>query len=88
MYQSTLERVRGTLYNNTPEWLVKLSSLTFGRWILEDRVVQERMGLMLVRKISPRAAITLPITLGALLRGPLRDLSKHLDREIERIPTS
>jgi flavin-dependent dehydrogenase len=88
MYQSTLERVRGTLYNNTPEWLVKLSSLTFGRWILEDRVVQERMGLMLVRKISPRAAITLPITLGALLRGPLRDLSRHLDREIERIPTS
>lgn len=86
MYQSTLERVRGALYSDMPEWLVKLGSMTFARWLLEDTLVQERMGLMLVRKVPPRDAVTLPVTIGALLRGPLRDLSKRLDAEIERIP--
>ncbi len=87
MYQSTLERVRGTLYSDTPEWLIRLGTLTFGRWILEDALVQERMGLMLVRKVAPNDVITLPVTIGALLRGPLRDLSKRLGAEIERIPS-
>jgi flavin-dependent dehydrogenase len=87
MYQSTLERIRSTIYSDVPDWLVKLGSLTFGRWILEDKLIQERMGLMLVRKVAPQSAITLPLTLGALARGPLRDLSKRLSDEIERIPT-
>lgn len=87
MYKSTLERVRSALYSDAPEWLVRLGSLTFGRWILEDRLVQERMGLMLVRKVPPKEVVTLPLTIGALLRGPLRDLSRRLDQEIERIPS-
>ncbi|MDZ4770736.1 MAG: NAD(P)/FAD-dependent oxidoreductase [Chloroflexota bacterium] len=76
MYNATVERSRVSLYARTPEWL-KIPM----RWMLQDPVMQERFGLMLTRQVDlsdTRAAI--PTVLGAIARGPLRDLSRLLDR--------
>jgi flavin-dependent dehydrogenase len=84
MYRSTLTRVRDSLYPTTPEWVTRFSTQTWARWIFEDRLVSEQLGLMLTRQISPREMMSAPIVIGALLRGPLRDLSHFLGRQIER----
>jgi flavin-dependent dehydrogenase len=84
MYRSTLDRVQQSFYSELPDWLFKLGSATFARWLMEDKVVQENLGMMLVRKLSPERAMSLPLALGAMMRGPLRDLSKRLEQEIAR----
>jgi flavin-dependent dehydrogenase len=84
MYQSTLNRVQGSFYSNMPPWLVKVGSQTFVRWLMEDRLVQEQMGMMITRQVKPNQVMGAPTVVGALLRGPLRDLSKRLDEEIAR----
>lgn len=86
MYQSTLQRVRSSLYADIPDWAARLLNTSLLRWLMQDRVVQEQLGMMLVRKVAPDRAMTAPLVAGAILRGPLRDLSKRLGEEIERIP--
>jgi flavin-dependent dehydrogenase len=83
MYQSTLQRVQVSLYDSSPEWLKWAAANSFGRWLFEDRLIREQLGLMLTRQISPREVMSTPMVVGALLRGPLRDLSRFLDRQIE-----
>ncbi len=83
MYQSTLQRVQVSLYDSSPEWLKWAAANSFGRWLFEDRLIREQMGLMLTRQIAPRDAMSMPLVVGALLRGPLRDLSRFLDRQLE-----
>ncbi len=84
MYRSTLARVHDSFYPSNPEWFTRFSTQTWARWIFEDRLVSEQMGLMLTRQIKPREMLSAPIVIGALLRGPLRDLSRFLDKQIER----
>ncbi len=85
MYRSTLERVRTTLYPpELPSWAAALSKRTFTRWLMDDPLFKERLGLMMTRQIHPDFAMTPPIVWGALLRGPLRELSKALEKQIER----
>lgn len=84
MYQSTLQRVQASLYNSSPEWLNRIARGSFGRWLIEDRLVLEQLGLMLTRQIPADEVMSTPIMVGALLRGPLRDLSRFLDRQLER----
>jgi flavin-dependent dehydrogenase len=96
MYRSTLDRVKGNLYGEMimPDWdMLKLPGMDlfiqatmpiWVRWMLEDRVCQEKLGLMLTRQTSPEALLDPNLFFGALMRGPLRDLSKRLDEEIQR----
>ncbi|MBE2269932.1 MAG: NAD(P)/FAD-dependent oxidoreductase [Anaerolinea sp.] len=79
MYGSTLERVRGSLYDKTPAWAV-----TPLRWLAQDTLTMERFGMVLTRQIKPNRVMTPTLVLGALLRGPLRDFSRFLDRESRR----
>jgi hypothetical protein len=85
MYQSTLERVRANLYTEAPEWLTKLGSRTFFRWLFEDNLLQENLGLMLTRRLEPNQVMSAPIVVGAMAKGPLRDFSRFLDKQIERL---
>jgi flavin-dependent dehydrogenase len=75
MYMSTIERSRASLYARTPEWLK-----TPLRWMLQDPLMQEQMGLMLTRQVRASEVQMLPRMLGAVARGPLRDLSRLLER--------
>lgn len=75
MYQATLERSRASVYTRTPAWL-----RTPLRWMLQDPVMQERLSLMLTRQVTARQATALPMVLGAIARGPLRDLSRMLEK--------
>lgn len=84
MYRSTLERVRTSLYSDTPEWVTRLTGRTLTRWLLEDRLCQEELGRMLTRQERADRVMSPPIIIGALLRGPLRDLKARLEREIAR----
>ncbi len=77
MYQSTLDRVRASLYTPTPEW-----GKVIARWLLQDPLVQEKMGLMITRQISADQVTNIPLMVGALARGPLRDLSQFLERRL------
>ncbi|MBK9751874.1 MAG: NAD(P)/FAD-dependent oxidoreductase [Chloroflexi bacterium] len=79
MYSSTLERVRTSLYEPAPAW-----AQTPVRWLLQDPLTMERFGLMLTRQIDADRVMTPTLMLGALLRGPLRDLSRFLDKESKR----
>lgn len=83
MYQSTLQRVQASLYDSSPEWLRWAAANSFGRWLFEDRLIREQMGLMLTRQISPQEMMSMPLVVGALLRGPLRDLSRFLHKQLE-----
>lgn len=83
MYQSTLERVRTSLYSTTPEWFSKIANRTFFRWLIEDPLCQDQMGRVLTRQLPADQMMSPPIVVGAMLRGPLRDLSRFLDRQIQ-----
>jgi len=83
MYQSTLQRVQASLYDSSPEWLRWAAVNSVGRWLFEDRLIREQMGLMLTRQISPQEMMSMPLVVGALLRGPLRDLSRFLHKQLE-----
>jgi flavin-dependent dehydrogenase len=86
MYRSTLERVRASLYSSSPEWLNGTAGRTIARWILQDRVCQEQIGMLLTRQVPADRVMSAPVVLGALLRGPLRDLSDLLDRQLREMP--
>jgi flavin-dependent dehydrogenase len=94
IYQSTLNRIRTSLYNEpdelAPKWAMQMfNNRTLLRWVIEDPLCQEQMAMILTRQIKPKDVVSLPIFAGALLRGPLRDLSKRLDdvdRFLERLP--
>lgn len=79
MYNSTLARARGSFYDQTPAW-----ALTPMRWLLQDPLTMERFGMMLTRQIDADRVMTPTLMIGALLRGPLRDLSRFLDKESKR----
>lgn len=86
MYRATIERVRNTLYPRTPKWFNEFSERTWLRWLLQDPLYQEQIGMMLTRQISPEEMMSPPIIVGALLRGPLRDLSRFLEKQIGEEP--
>ncbi len=79
MYGSTLERVRNSLYEPAPAW-----AATPMRWLLQDPLTMERFGMMLTRQIDANRVMTPTLMIGALLRGPLRDFSRFLDKESKR----
>jgi flavin-dependent dehydrogenase len=86
MYRATIERVRNSLYPRTPKWFNDLSGRTWLRWLFEDPLWQQQLGLMLTRQIAPDEVMSGPIFVGALLRGPLRDLSRFLEKQINDEP--
>ncbi len=66
MYRETLRRVRRDLYTPLPDWFIR----TVGRWLLDDPEIKRRVGLLLVRGLSPDAFTPPPgVALRALLRG-------------------
>jgi flavin-dependent dehydrogenase len=82
MYMSTLERVRTNLYSQLPRWAMELSKRTMMRWMFDSPTIQDRLGKMMTRQIAPEDAISAPIMLGAMLTGPLRELSRALEKRI------
>lgn len=84
MYRATLERVRTNLYTELPPWATKLASRTILRWLIEDPLCQEEVGKMMTRQAAPDQIMSPPILIGAMLRGPLRDLKTRLEKEIAR----
>lgn len=84
MYKSTMDRVRSSVYAQLPKWALDVAKKTWMRWIFEDTLVQQQLGLMMTRQVRAEDAVSPPIFIGALLRGPLRDLSRALAKSIER----
>lgn len=82
MYRATLDRVQNSLYSQMPDWFNRIASRTLFKWLVEDPNTQAQLGQMLVREISPAQMMSPPLLVGALLKGPLRDLSNFLDRQI------
>ncbi len=80
MYLSTLARVRSSLYAQMPKWALNLSKRTLMRWMFQDPTIQEQLGKMMTRQIAPDQTMTTPTVVSALLTGPLRDLSKALEK--------
>jgi 2-polyprenyl-6-methoxyphenol hydroxylase-like FAD-dependent oxidoreductase len=83
MYQATLERVRTSLYTEAPAWFSRAAGRTLFRWLFEDPLCQQQLGLMLTRELAPNEMMSAPVVVGALLKGPLRDLSRFLERRIQ-----
>lgn len=52
------------------------------RWMFDSPTIQDRLGKMMTRQIAPEDAISAPIMLGAMLTGPLRELSRALEKRI------
>ncbi|MBK8026236.1 MAG: NAD(P)/FAD-dependent oxidoreductase [Chloroflexi bacterium] len=75
MYMQTVERSRASLYDRPSPW-----ARTLVRWMLQDPVMQEAVGMMLTRQQVPDQRRDLPLMIGAVMRGPLRELSQLLDR--------
>ncbi|MDX2160217.1 MAG: NAD(P)/FAD-dependent oxidoreductase [bacterium] len=82
-YQATLSRVRDNLYREMPAWMLELSKRTWMRWLFEDTVFQEKLGMMLTRQINANEAVSPAVMVAALVAGPLRELSRALDRQIQ-----
>ena len=78
IYRQTLNNVRSNLYSEAqlPGW-----ALTGLRWVMEDPGTQDLIGKLLTRQIPPEVMqlATPAVALGALMRGPLRDIRKRLN---------
>lgn len=76
MYRAALNNVRQNIYTKTelPGWA--LGGL---RWVMEDPTMKDLMGKMLTRQLPPEliSLATPPVAVGALMRGPLRELRKR-----------
>jgi flavin-dependent dehydrogenase len=75
-YKAALASVRQNIYNpQLPGW-----ALTGVRWVMEDPAMRDLMGKTLTRQLPAEVIelVTPPLMLGAVLRGPLRDLQKRL----------
>lgn len=71
MYQETLRRVKRDLYTAHPDWLLR----TVGHWLLDDAEIKRRIGLLLVRGLSPDEVMpSFAITFRALTRGLWKSL--------------
>ncbi len=87
MYRWLQGRVKQSFYGNPdgpqiPAWAVR----TLGRWVAEDSGVGSLMGRALTRQI-PADMINLlgpPAMLGALARGPVRDLRRAVKERLSR----
>lgn len=79
MYQRTLAQVRDNLYSpaQLPGW-----ALNGVRWVLEDPAMHDLLGKALTRQLPPELVtlMTPPVVVGALVRGPLRDIRKRLEK--------
>jgi flavin-dependent dehydrogenase len=75
-YKLALANVQQSIYNpEVPGW-----ALTGLRWVMEDPGTHDLMGKLLTRQLPAEVItmLTAPTVVGALLRGPLRDLQKRL----------
>jgi flavin-dependent dehydrogenase len=75
-YRAALDSVQQSIYNpEIPGWA--LGGL---RWVIEDPTMQDLFGKLLTRQLPPEVItlMTPPAIVGAILRGPLRDLQKRL----------
>ncbi|MEO8608141.1 MAG: NAD(P)/FAD-dependent oxidoreductase [Chloroflexota bacterium] len=75
-YRAALDSVQQSIYNpEIPGWA--LGGL---RWVIEDPTMQDLFGKLLTRQLPPEVInlLTPPALVGAILRGPLRDLRKRL----------
>jgi flavin-dependent dehydrogenase len=75
-YKAALASVRQNIYNpQLPGW-----ALTGIRWVMEDPAMHDLMGKTLTRQLPAEiiALATPPVMVGAMLRGPWRDLRKRL----------
>ena len=72
MYLRTIERVKAEVYGEPSERAFR----TYLRWIIEDPEYKRRLGLMVVRGISPADWLPRRVVLRALLRGALLDLRR------------
>jgi flavin-dependent dehydrogenase len=75
-YKAALNNVRMNIYNpQLPGW-----ALTGIRWVMEDPTMRDLMGKTLTRQLPAEMIelLTPPLMVGAVLRGPLRDLQKRL----------
>lgn len=85
MYKWLQSRVRQSFYASRgnspmPEWAMR----TLGRWMSEDPGVGNLMGQALTRQIPPDmlTLMTPPTLLGAIARGPFRDLQRALRKRL------
>lgn len=83
MYKSTMQRVRDALYTAPPSWLPP-GALNFFGFLVSDPMIQGQIGRMITRQITADRAMSPVIVAGALMRAPLRGLSKFLEGEIAR----
>ena len=68
--------VQQSIYNpQIPGWA--LGGL---RWVMEDPAMHDLFGKLLTRQLPPEVItmLTAPTIMGAMVRGPLRDLRKRL----------
>jgi len=75
-YKAALLSVQQSIYNpQLPGWA--LGGL---RWVMEDPAMHDLFGKLLTRQLPPEVitALTAPTLVGAMVRGPLRDLRKRL----------
>lgn len=75
-YKAALLSVQQSIYNpQIPGWA--LGGL---RWVMEDPVMHDLFGKLLTRQLPPEVItmLTAPTIVGAMVRGPLRDLRKRL----------
>jgi flavin-dependent dehydrogenase len=68
MYVETLRRVKRDIYTTQPDWMIR----TLGRWLLDDAEMKRRIGLLLVRGLTPDEVTPSPALIArALLNGML-----------------
>jgi flavin-dependent dehydrogenase len=75
-YKAALASVQQNIYNpQLPGWA--LGGL---RWVMEDPAMHDLFGKLLTRQLPPEVItmLTPPAIVGAMVRGPLRDLRKRL----------
>jgi flavin-dependent dehydrogenase len=75
-YKAALLSVQQSIYNpQIPGWA--LGGL---RWVMEDPAMHDLFGKLLTRQLPPEVItmLTPPAIVGAMVRGPLRDLRKRL----------
>lgn len=76
MYDVTLERVQRELHQHHADW----SYRTWIRWLTTDPEYQRRLGLLLVRGISPTHWLPRSVVVKAVLQGVRRDVRQWIMR--------
>lgn len=88
MYKLLQQNIRTNFYPSGPELppVPGWAMTTVSRWVMEDPAFNNLMGQYLTRQLPPDAfrLLSTPVMLGAVARGPLRDLRKRIENGLSR----